>query len=75
MNYLESSTAAEEAPLVALPELRMFDEPDPLSNVILVVEDAELHVHKEVDQSVQSYELAQKIFYFVGPKSTSGLLR
>jgi len=47
-SFTKSSTAAEEAPLVALPELRMFDEPDPLSNVILVVEDAELHVHKEM---------------------------
>lgn len=30
------------------PELRLFDERDPLTNVILLVEDCELQVHKEV---------------------------
>ena len=39
------------------PELRLFDEPDPLTNVILLVEDCELHVHKEV-----GYMLLQDIF-------------
>lgn len=29
-------------------ELKLFDKPDALSNMILVVEDTELHVHKEV---------------------------
>lgn len=29
-------------------ELKLFDEADALSNMVMVVEDVELHVHKEV---------------------------